>query len=147
MTTNPPSRNGGRWTEARYRSFITSALRAAFRRWPPKFDVLKSAFIDKRINKKTGKLASHYRCAKCRKAFPATGVQVDHTKPVVNTRDGFVTWDTFINNLYCEEDNLQVMCKACHKLKTAEERKERNESSKPVSTVGKRNSKRMGQCS
>jgi len=27
--------------------------------------------------------------------------------------------------LYCEADNLQVLCKPCHKQKTAEERKER----------------------
>jgi 5-methylcytosine-specific restriction endonuclease McrA len=29
----------------------------------------------------------------------------------------------FVKNLFCEEDNLQVLCKPCHDVKTKEERK------------------------
>jgi 5-methylcytosine-specific restriction endonuclease McrA len=118
-------RNGGEWTDARFRSFVTSALRAASRRWPPKYKALKEAFVGRKTNKKTGKLAMHYKCAKCKKHFVAADVQVDHVLPVVDPKVGFVSWDDFINRIFCEIENLQVMCKPCHKVKTEEEKLER----------------------
>lgn len=118
-------RNGGEWTDARFRSFVTSALRAASRRWPPKFKALKEAFVGRKTNKKTGKLAMHYKCAKCKKHFVAADVQVDHVLPVVDPKVGFVGWDSFIDRIFCEIENLQVLCKPCHKVKTEEEKAER----------------------
>lgn len=118
-------RNGGEWTDARFRSFVTSALRAASRRWPPKYKALKEAFVGKKTNKKTGKLAMHYKCAKCKKLFVAADVQVDHILPVVSTSEGFVGWDSFIDRIFCEIENLQVLCKPCHKVKTEEEKLQR----------------------
>ena len=118
-------RNGGEWTDARFRSFVTSALRAASRRWPPKYKALKEAFVGKKTNKKTGKLAMHYKCAKCKKLFVAADVQVDHVLPVVDPKVGFIGWDSFIDRIFCEIENLQVMCKPCHKVKTEQEKAER----------------------
>ncbi len=118
-------RNGGEWTDSRFRSFVTSALRAASRRWPPKYKALKEAFVGRKTNKKTGKLAMHYKCAKCKKHFVAADVQVDHVLPVVDPKVGFVSWDDFINRIFCEIENLQVMCKPCHKVKTELEKAER----------------------
>ena len=118
-------RNGGEWTDSRFRSFVTSALRAASRRWPPKNKALKEAFVGRKENKKTGKLAMHYKFAKCKKHFVAADVQVDHILPVVSTAEGFVSWDDFIDRIFCEIENLQVMCKPCHKVKTDEEKAER----------------------
>lgn len=118
-------RNGGEWTEARFKSFVTSALRAASRRWPPKYKALKEAFVGRQVNAKTGKLAMHYTCAECKKLFVATDVQVDHIKPVVDPKKGFVSWDSFIDRMFCEIENLQVMCKPCHKIKTDQEKLER----------------------
>jgi len=118
-------RNGGEWTDARFRSFVTSALRAASRRWPPKYKALKEAFVGRKENKKTGKLAMHYKCAKCKKHFVAIDVQVDHIYPVVDPKIGFIGWDSFIDRIFCEIENLQVLCKPCHKVKTEEEKAER----------------------
>jgi 5-methylcytosine-specific restriction endonuclease McrA len=119
------NRNGGEWTEARFRSFVTSALRAASRRWPPKYKALKEAFAGRKVNAKTGKMAMHYECAECSKHFVATDVQVDHIKPVVDPKKGFTTWDNFIERMFCEMKNLQVLCKPCHKIKTDQEKLER----------------------
>ena len=119
-------RNSGLWTEARYTTFIRSALRAAFRRWPPKFEVLRNAFTERKLNPKSGKMAKHYRCASCGKEFPLKEVQVDHIKPIVDPKKGFVDWNTFIERLYCEAKNLQVLCKdVCHKAKSTSERARR----------------------
>lgn len=120
MTTS--NRNSGKWTPARYRTFIVSALRAASRRWPPKYETLQEAYVGQKINPKTKRESKHYKCKACKKIFPGKEVQVDHIEPVVSTTDGFTTWDEFISRLFCEKENLQVLCKPCHDIKTALER-------------------------
>jgi hypothetical protein len=111
-------RNGGKWTEARYRSFVTSTLRAGSRKWPPKYETLNAAKTEKKINKATGRLAQHYLCAMCEQEYTQKNVQVDHIKPVVDPKKGFVSWDTYIDRMFCEGKNLQVLCKVCHVEKT-----------------------------
>lgn len=118
-------RNGGQWTEARFRSFVTSALRAASRKWPPKYVALKMALVGRKTNAKTNMLAQHYACAICNKEFVAADVQVDHIEPVVDPVKGFVSWDIYIDRMFCELNKLQVLCKPCHKIKTDKEKLER----------------------
>jgi 5-methylcytosine-specific restriction endonuclease McrA len=109
------------WTEGRRRAFITNALRAATRKWPPKYETLNEAKTEKKKNVRTGRLAQHYLCNVCTGEFPAKEVQVDHIQPVVDPKTGFIDWDTFIDRLFCEKENLQVLCTACHKVKTSKE--------------------------
>lgn len=122
---SPKNRNGGQWTDARFRSFITSALRAASRKWPPKYTALKAALIGRKTNKKTGLMAQHYKCAMCKAEFVAGDVQVDHIHPVVDPSVGFISWDVYIDRMFCELPELQVLCKPCHKIKTDEEKNQR----------------------
>ena len=117
--------NDGEWTEARFRAFVISALRAHMKRFPPKWKALKAAMVGKKVNKRSGRLAEHYLCASCGGFFVARDVQVDHIDPVVSQEEGFQDWWTYMNRLYCEAENLQVLCKPCHKDKTNAERKER----------------------
>lgn len=114
------------WTEGRLRTFITSTLRGGFRKYPPKYETLKAASVGKKVNAKTNRMAEHFTCNMCKGEFPAKEVQVDHVEPVVCPFTGFVDWNTFINRLFCEGGNLQVLCSPCHDVKTAEERIERN---------------------
>ena len=111
-----------KWTDGRLRSFITSTIRGGFRRYPPKFEVLKEAFRGKKINESSGRIASHYLCAMCNKEYPAKQVQVDHIIPVVDPVEGFINWDTFIQRLFCEKENLQTLCLKCHAEKTKQEK-------------------------
>lgn len=117
--------NDGEWTPAKFRSFVTGALRTATRRWPPKYKALKEALVGRSVNKKTGKMAMHYRCASCDAEFVSNDVQVDHRSPVVEPSKGFVSWDVYVDRLFCETSNLSVLCKPCHAVKTAEEKLQR----------------------
>lgn len=110
------------WTEARLKAFIISGLRAASRRYPPKYETLNDAKTTKKINTKTGRLAQHYRCNICNQEFPASETQVDHKKPVVDPKKGFVDWNTYIARMFCKKSNLQAVCKGCHALKTKKEK-------------------------
>ena len=112
--------NSGTWTEARFNSFIKGSLRSASIRWPPRYETLNNAFVDKRINEKTGRLAKHFECNLCKGHFPQKDVEVNHKDPVVPT-SGFDSWDNVIERMFCESDGLELLCKPCHKNVTKNE--------------------------
>jgi 5-methylcytosine-specific restriction endonuclease McrA len=114
------------WTDARLKAFIISGLRAASRRYPPKFQTLNEAKTTRRINPATGRLCQFYKCNACKEEFPAKDVAVDHKKAVVDPKVGFVDWNTFIERLFCDKKNLQVLCHQCHKAKTLKEKQKAN---------------------
>ena len=116
--------NGGRWTQARYNSFIKSALRSASQRWPPRYETLNDACVGQRINPASGRLAKFYTCNGCKQIFPAKDVEVNHKIPVVPT-EGFDNWNNVIKRMYCEKEGLEALCKPCHKATTKRESEER----------------------
>ena len=117
------------WTDGRRKSFIVSTLRSGFRRWPPKYETLNEACIGKRLNESSGREAKHYKCNNCHGEFPAKQIQIDHINPIVKPEQGFISWDEFIDNLFCQKENLQALCATCHKEKTKEERTKRKNAS------------------
>lgn len=123
--------NNGQWTEARFNSFVKSALRSASQRWPPKYTVLSDACVGQKENPKSGRLAKFYKCNKCRNEFVAKEVEVNHIFPVIPTT-GFDSWDNVIARLFCEREGLEVLCKPCHKDITKQENKERKENAKRI---------------
>ena len=130
MALKKTSKKTPNWTEGRFRAFITSTLRGGFRKYPPKYEVLKEALWGKKVNSKTGRMCIHYTCNECKHEYPAKEVNVDHVEPVVCPKEGFIDWNTFITRLFCTSDNLQVLCSKCHTKKTKEEREVRNGSKK-----------------
>lgn len=116
------TRNGGLWTEARFNSFISSALRGATRRWPVKIMAKRRARVSR----------GWYVCEGCGEEVPATikndkgkrvdNSIVDHIHPIVDPAVGFTTWDEYIQRMFCEADQLQILCKKCHDKKSSEER-------------------------
>lgn len=115
------NRCGGRWTNARFNSFIKSLLRSGTRRWGPIGDVKREARIRRGI----------YRCSGCGEDVAATtkvdgkrvnNAVVDHIKPIIDPEVGFTNWDDVVESMFCEADNLQLLCYHCHTEKSNEER-------------------------
>ncbi len=113
-------------SESAFHSYIKSVLRRASMRWPP----LNS------VRAKARKSRGMYLCAGCGELVPASILQngkrvknvlVDHINPIVPIT-GFDNWDNVIQRLFCDESNLQVLCKNCHDKKTKQERDERKNS-------------------
>jgi hypothetical protein len=116
--------NGDQWTQARFNSFVKSALRSASVRWPPKNNVKKKARLERGIylcagyNRKPHRVTASIKIGKKR----YNNAVVDHIDPVIDPTKGFISWDDVINRLFCEEEGLQVLCYECHKAKTNEEK-------------------------
>jgi len=123
-------RNGGEWTEARFRQFIRGGLRSITMRWPPKNKVQKNARIERGVYLCAGYKTKSHEVPVSLPPKPGNkrrinNVLVDHIQPVVDPVVGFVDWNTFIKRLFCEADGFQVLCKECHDAKTKDERKKR----------------------
>lgn len=66
--------------------------------------------------------AVQYLCNVCKNYVGSTMVAVDHIVPVISVDEGFVDFNTFIERLFCDASNLQVVCDDCHQKKTNAER-------------------------
>lgn len=119
----PRTHAGGKWTKARYFAFIRSALRRASTKYPVKWDVLGEARRDKPKGK-AGRHRIEYQCAECKQWEEGKNVAVDHIKPAGSLND-YEDLPEFVATLFCEPDNLQVLCNPCHTIKTNYETAER----------------------
>lgn len=91
-------------------------------KWAPINEKLKEARIKRGV----------YKCEGCGTIGPASirdengkkhkNAVVDHIHPIIDPEVGFVSWDEFINKLFCEKEDLQVLCHICHTEKTNAER-------------------------
>lgn len=120
----PRPRNGGEWTESRFRSFVFSALRGA--RWPQKFRCISRAYVKDGINPKTGRKCKLHKCPQCEELVTQNEMVADHVIPVVGP-EGFIDWNTYIARLFVEADGFQAICRDCHKRITKHENQVRKE--------------------
>jgi len=109
---SPKTRCNGQWTEARFESFIKSALRRASSRWSPKYECKKKAKV----------AYNTYVCASCKKQYGNKEIRIDHILPVVDPTEGWQSWDIYIERLFVEVDGYQALCNDCHDKKTEAER-------------------------
>jgi hypothetical protein len=100
------------------RQFVINNLRRASFRWPAKNRAKNRAKIAR----------NQYRCELCSEVHPNKNVRVDHREPVVpltgfpKLPDGRDDWSTYIERLYCSDENFQLICCNCHDKKTDVER-------------------------
>jgi 5-methylcytosine-specific restriction endonuclease McrA len=109
-----------KWVE---QAVVISAMRRAFRRYPAYKQCLQNAKSEYHILSKHGKNLRRvqFECASCRDKYSQKNIAVDHILPVVDPNSGFVDYDTYAKRLFCALDNLQILCKACHKTKSKTE--------------------------
>ena len=111
----PRTRNAGTMTEAAFWSMSRSALRQKSRWWKPIAECKKLA---RRVSKsKNNRQKWEYQCKKCRQWYKSDQVNVDHIEQAGSLRS-YEDLPRFVETLFCEQDNLQVLCKSCHDEKT-----------------------------
>lgn len=108
-----------RFTKMQF-NFVKSSLRKRSVWWPYRVKVKKSQYVDRRINKVSGRLAHHWCCALCQAIVPDSNFEMDHIVPIGKERPH---WD-WIARLLAPESNWQGLCKPCHAAKTLIDNKE-----------------------
>ena len=115
----PKTRNAGTMTESAFWSFIRSALRQKSRWWKP---ISQAKLKAKRKYKGPNKRQKfEYQCNICKDWYPDKEINVDHIIPAGTLRCAN-DLPGFVERLFCEIDNLQVLCNVCHNKKTQNEK-------------------------
>ena len=125
VTKHKKTTKTSRKSKFNLKSMITSALRRIWSR--SQYTKLFVAPVLEKAKSKAppgGRLKWVYECAYCHKKYPRKDVAVDHVESVVGV-EGFIDWDTYIKRMFCESDNLQILCSKCHDLKTKQESSDR----------------------
>lgn len=64
----------------------------------------------------------HHECESCKELFRPEDVEVDHIEEVGSLDQPIEVW---IERLFCDASNLQVLCISCHARKTAKMNRKR----------------------
>jgi 5-methylcytosine-specific restriction endonuclease McrA len=119
------TRNAGTMTESAFWSFIRSALRQKSRWWKP---ITEAKLQARRLYKGTNKRQKfEYQCNVCKNWFIEKKINVDHIVPA-GTLTTSKDLPGFVERLFCEVDNLQVLCEKCHDKKTKADKHEKTNS-------------------
>lgn len=111
----PKTRNHGTMTEAAFWAFIRSSLRRRTIVWKPVKAAKDAAKIPYKGNNPRRKWS--YVCASCGGVFSDKEIEVDHIIEAGSLRCA-EDLSGFVERLFCEVDNLRVLCLDCHKQKT-----------------------------
>ena len=112
---------------------IVSAMKRVFSRSPTANSFLRTYRTEEAWFKQNGERAKKphvfYPCFKCGGIFKSNDVQIDHIDPVIplNIPSKHFSYDSLAERLFCEEQNLQILCKQCHTEKSQIENSIRRE--------------------
>ena len=118
-------------TEAEFKSFIISALRNASKFWKPKQACIRKAKVG----------YNQYKCSSCSNVWPSKlpalnwkkrkrqNIVADHRIEVVPEK-GFISYDSWIERCFVEEDWFQALCYECNHKKAQENQTIRRENKK-----------------
>ncbi len=111
----PKTRCDGTLSEAAFWGFIRSALRQKSRWWKPISTCKLNAKRPYTGSNKRQKF--EYLCNICKKYYPEKQINIDHIIPA-GSLNCASDLPIFVENLFCEIENLQCACMDCHTLKT-----------------------------
>jgi hypothetical protein len=105
----PPFPKYPDWTEARFWSFVRSALRQAHIKWPPAQNVMKQG--RKAVTGKKHKF--EHQCTHCKKWFPQKDIEKDHIVEAGSLKC-YSDLPGFVERLFVSESGYRKLCKSCH---------------------------------
>jgi hypothetical protein len=115
----------------RTKNRIIKALRTISLSWGPRASAKRKCKVDKGLHKcsKCGTLCYDGKSQKNYQLFVEKysadnvifeKIHMDHIDAVVGM-DGWKDWNTYVERLFCSEDNFRGLCSACHGTKSKTE--------------------------
>jgi 5-methylcytosine-specific restriction endonuclease McrA len=108
------------------RNLVKGAIRRVFSRSDLRRAVIEASIVKYQDHNRP-RVKTWCLCGICEKPTPKSYMEVDHIDPIIPIDSALehMSWDTVIDRIWCEENNLQAICEECHDKKTSEERKQR----------------------
>ena len=111
-------------SESEALSWLRGQLRRIWANWPLKNDFKKSKLepVQPHHNISSKRVKSIGQCQKCLNYFAASNMEVDHKQQaggIGKTPESVGVW---LFDLLCSTDNMQLLCKSCHKIKSYADR-------------------------
>ena len=107
--------------EKRLKKIILAGLGKAWMFWPVRSEVKRRC--------KDPNNPGWFICELCHRSHEK--IDIDHVVPCVSIFDGWVSWDEYIKRRFVFDANqLQGICRSCHKIKSKAENKARREETK-----------------
>jgi hypothetical protein len=91
--------------------FAKLVLRGASLRWYARNQALVNQRVDRGV----------YACGMCGSHFKKQELQADHTKPVVDVKNGDEGLEEWVKRLFTPVENWSWLCLICHAGKTLQE--------------------------
>lgn len=111
----------------REKGLIKGGMRRAFSRSELRKSILEKAFVKEHQDPSRKRVTRWGKCADCGKIEAAYQLEIDHIEPVVPLDQSFdeMSLDEVADRLWCDQSQLQAICKNCHKAKSLLEARER----------------------
>lgn len=107
-------------SKSQYINWIRGGLRKLWSRHPSKTEIRKQ-HREKRDNGK-GRMVFHNQCNMCKEWYKTADTEIDHLKCNPPFKDLKDIAEYAENLLNVGVEDLQILCKPCHKIKTYSER-------------------------
>lgn len=114
------------------RNLLKGAIRRVYSRSESRKAVIDKNLVKNFNDPSRPRVTKWVFCNKCGLIFPKYLAEADHIEPIVPLDKALedMSWDELIDNLWCDIEKQSCLCKVCHKTKTKEENRKRNENKK-----------------
>lgn len=126
---------------------IWGALRRVFARSELRKEFLESSFVE-HTDPERPRVKQWSLCKGCGKPEAKSYMDLDHIEPTtpltISTKDFIetITIDEMANVLWCERNNLQILCPTCHNAKSKLENAQRRANKKGSQNVRRKTPKK-----
>lgn len=109
---------------AKERNLIKGAIRRVFSRSELRRTMLEESRIE-HYDASRPRVTKWSRCEQCKLPHATYQMECDHIIPIVPVDKTLedMTWDEIVNRIFCNKNNLQILCKLCHTVKCKQENK------------------------
>jgi hypothetical protein len=123
------------WTDKQKLAYAKQMLRRSFKRTRSYNEIINSHKTKTYVKLKSGETGKAYlvtwTCKACGKeGLGRREIEVDHIQPIGHA----TSMEEWILSLYCDLDDLQILCKMCHKVKSKQDVAEIREEKKKRSS-------------
>lgn len=108
---------------------LKGAIRRVFSRSDLRREIIAKARIQDHVDPSRPRVKKWGLCKQCKEPTPEYLMQVDHVDPIIPLNSSLeeMSIDDLVNNVWCDVNKLNPLCKPCHSKKTKEENRIRRE--------------------